>query len=98
MLSTRPLRTWAHGMGSSPALGNGPINAFVQALESENIKNFTLLDYRSHAIGGGSATQSAAYILVQRSSDQKSFWGCGIHTNIEKAGLKALVSAFNRAQ
>lgn len=77
--------------------GNGPINAVVHAIENQGWKHFKLLDYRSHAIGGGSATQSAAYIQIQRLSDQKTFWGCGLHTNIEMAGLKALVSAFNRS-
>ncbi len=78
--------------------GNGPINAFVQAMASQGWKNFRVLDYRSHAIGVGSATDSAAYVLIERESDQQKFWGCGIDTNIEQAGLLALVSAFNRAQ
>jgi len=77
--------------------GNGPINAFVQALSSQGWKNFRVLDYRSHAIGVGSATDSAAYVLIERESDRVKFWGCGIDTNIEQAGLLALVSAFNRA-
>jgi 2-isopropylmalate synthase len=63
----------------------------------EGWKNFRVLDYRSHAIGIGSATDSAAYIQVERENDQAKFWGCGIDTNIEQAGLLALVSAFNRA-
>lgn len=76
--------------------GNGPINAFVHALESVGWKNFRLTDYRSHAIGRGSASDSAAYIQLERSSDGRLFWGCGIDPSIEMAGLKALVSAFNR--
>jgi len=78
--------------------GNGPINALVNAIDSQDLKNFKLLDYRSHAIGGGSDTRSAAYIQIKRTSDEKLFWGCGVHTSIEMAGLKALISAFNRAQ
>jgi 2-isopropylmalate synthase len=77
--------------------GNGPINAFMHALASQSWKHCRVLDYRSHAIGIGSATDSAAYILVERESDKTKFWGCGIDTNIEQAGLLALVSAFNRA-
>ena len=75
--------------------GNGPINAFVKAIHAQGWKNFTLRDYRSHAIGTGSATESAAYVSISRDSDGKVFWGCGIDTNIELAGLLALVSAFN---
>jgi len=76
-------------------VGNGPINAFVKAIHAQGWKNFTLRDYRSHAIGTGSATESAAYVSISRDSDGKIFWGCGIDTNIELAGLFALVSAFN---
>lgn len=75
--------------------GNGPINSFVKAIHAQGWKNFTLRDYRSHAIGTGSASESAAYVSISRDSDGKIFWGCGIDTNIEIAGLLALVSAFN---
>jgi 2-isopropylmalate synthase len=79
-------------------VGNGPINAFVHALDSQGWKQgFRVLDYRSHAIGVGSATDSAAYVQIERAVDRVKFWGCGIDTNIEQAGLLALVSAFNRA-
>lgn len=76
--------------------GNGPISAFVDGLEQKGWKNFTLLDYRQHSIGGGSKTKAAAYIQI-RNKDGKVFFGCGIDANIELAGLRALVSAFNRA-
>ncbi|MDR2981818.1 MAG: 2-isopropylmalate synthase [Puniceicoccales bacterium] len=79
-------------------LGNGPINAFVNALEAQGWKNFKIKDYRSHAVGVGSATDSAAYVAIERESDKKVFWGCGIDSNIELAGLYAFVSAYNRAQ
>ncbi|MGY8686672.1 MAG: 2-isopropylmalate synthase, partial [Verrucomicrobiales bacterium] len=76
--------------------GNGPISAFVQALDTQGWKSFSLTDYRSHAIGKGSATNSAAYVQLQRESDNTLFWGCGIDASIEMAGLRALVSAVNR--
>lgn len=76
--------------------GNGPISAFVDALEQQGLKDFTLLDYRQHSIGSGSKTKAAAYIQIQH-NDGQIFSGCGIDPNIELAGLQALVSAFNRA-
>ena len=76
--------------------GNGPISAFVDALEQEGYKDFQLLDYRQHSIGGGSKTEAAAYIQIKNDDGSVSF-GCGINANIELAGLHALVSAFNRA-
>ena len=76
--------------------GNGPISAFVDALEKKGYKDFTLLDYRQHSIGSGSKTNAAAYIQIKNESDT-IFYGCGIDTNIEVAGLRALVSAINRS-
>lgn len=78
-------------------VGNGPISAFVDALQQKGWKDFTLDDYRQHSIGGGSKTQAAAYMQIKR-EDGSTFFGCGIDSNIELAGLKALVSAINRAQ
>ncbi|MGF1482917.1 MAG: 2-isopropylmalate synthase [Opitutales bacterium] len=78
--------------------GNGPINAFVHALENFGLKDFKLTDYRSHAIGQGSAVDSAAYIQIERLSDGRKVWGAGRDPSIEQAGLKALVSAWNRAR
>ena len=77
--------------------GNGSINAFVCALREKGWKDFVLEDYRQHAISKGSASVSIAYICIKRSRDQSLIWGVATHTNIEKAGLLALVSAFNRA-
>ncbi len=76
--------------------GNGPISAFVDALQLKGWKDFKLLDYRQHSIGGGSKTKAAAYIQIER-EDGTIHFGCGINSNIELAGLHALVSAFNRA-
>ncbi len=77
--------------------GNGPINALVNALDASGLKSFSVADYRSQAIGGGSAADAAAFVQVHRDADGKLFWGCGIDPSIEVAGLLALVSAANRA-
>ena len=77
-------------------IGNGPISAFVDSLEQKGWKNFTLVDYRQHSIGSGSKTKAAAYIQIER-NDGAMFFGTGINPNIELAGLRALVSAYNRA-
>lgn len=77
-------------------LGNGPINAFTHAMEQSGWKDFRLTDYRSHAIGKGSGTDGAAYIQLQHEDSGKLAWGCGIDPSIEMAGLRALVTAWNR--
>jgi 2-isopropylmalate synthase len=75
-------------------LGNGPINAFVHALEEAGLKNFKLTDYRSHAVRGGSDANAAAYVQLQ-GDDGRLIWGAGVEPSIEMAGLKALVTAWN---
>ncbi|MCP5538722.1 MAG: 2-isopropylmalate synthase [Akkermansiaceae bacterium] len=79
-------------------LGNGPINAFVHALEEAGLKDFHVTDYRSHAVRGGSDSDSAAYIQIQPDAGGTPLWGCGVDPSIEMAGLRALVSAFNLAR
>ncbi len=78
--------------------GNGPINAFVQALDKMGAKTFRVVDYRSQALRGGSDADSAAYVQIQHKETGALVWGCGIDGSIEKAGLKALVSAYNLLQ
>ena len=75
-------------------VGNGPINSFVHALESAGLKDFKVVDYRSHAVRGGSDASAAAYVQVQH-DDGRLLWGAGVDSSIEMAGLKALVSAWN---
>lgn len=74
--------------------GNGPINAFVHALEGIGLKDFKVTDYRSHAVRGGSDASAAAYVQVQH-DDGRLLWGAGVDPSIEMAGLKALVTAWN---
>jgi 2-isopropylmalate synthase len=75
-------------------IGNGPINAFVHALEGAGLKNFKVTDYRSHAVRGGSDASAASYVQVQH-EDGRLLWGGGVDPSIEMAGLKALVTAWN---
>jgi 2-isopropylmalate synthase len=74
--------------------GNGPINAFVHALEKIGMKDFKVTDYRSHAVQGGSDATAAAYVQLQH-DDGRLLWGTGVDSSIEMAGLKALVTGWN---
>ncbi len=71
--------------------GNGPINAFVHALENAKLKDFKVTDYRSHAVRGGSDASAAAYVQVQ-ADEGEILWGSGVDSSIEMAGLQALVT------
>ncbi len=76
--------------------GNGPISAFVHALEGKGWKDFDLTDFHEHAIGTGADTEAVAYVQIELPGGRK-FWGAGVDSNIDTAGINALVSAYNRA-
>jgi 2-isopropylmalate synthase len=78
--------------------GNGPIAAFVNALEEAGLKDFNLQNYSQHAIARGSAADAVSFVEIQRSMDKFSFWGASIDSNVENGGLLALVSAYNRSR
>ena len=88
--------TWNGKSYTLKGEGNGPISAFVHALVAQGWVEFTLSDYRSHALASGEESSAAAYVSIQ-SPNGRMVWGCGVDPNIELAGLKALVSAVNRS-
>jgi 2-isopropylmalate synthase len=77
--------------------GNGPIAAFVNALDQAGWKHFNVIDYSQRAVSHGSNADAASFIQIKRAADNKAFWGASIDSNIELGGLLALVSAFNRS-
>jgi 2-isopropylmalate synthase len=76
--------------------GNGPIDAFVDALRGLCGKEIRVIDYSEHAIGGGADAAAAAYVEL-RIDGEKPLFGVGIDGNIVTASLQAVVSAVNRA-
>jgi len=76
-------------------LGNGPIDAFVQAIAPLGIQA-RVLDYNEHALTAGGDAQAAAYVEVE--VGDKVVWGVGIDANIVSASIKAVTSAVNRGR
>ena len=74
--------------------GNGPIDAFVAALQEVGI-DVRVLDYHEHALGAGGDARAAAYVECAVGGDV--LWGVGIDPNIVTASLRAVVSAVDRA-
>ncbi|OBA82972.1 2-isopropylmalate synthase [Mycobacterium sp. 1164966.3] len=74
--------------------GNGPLDAFVDALGSVGFQ-VAVLDYSEHAMSAGGDAQAAAY--VEASIAGRTVWGVGIAPSITTASLRAVVSAVNRA-
>ncbi|HEV8624452.1 MAG TPA: 2-isopropylmalate synthase [Acidimicrobiia bacterium] len=75
--------------------GNGPIDAFVAALQADLGIDIDVVDYSEHAVGTGSDATAVAYVETQ-SGDGNVMWGVGRHESILTASLRAIVSAVNR--
>ncbi|MHA1538856.1 MAG: 2-isopropylmalate synthase [Alphaproteobacteria bacterium] len=76
--------------------GNGPINAFVQAIKQTFSIDFSLTSYEEHALAKGSGAEAASYISIE-TPEGKAHFGVGVDTNTSKASIKAVVSALNRS-
>ncbi|KJX74667.1 2-isopropylmalate synthase [Mycobacterium lepromatosis] len=75
-------------------VGNGPLAAFIDALEHVGL-HVAVLDYSEHAMNAGDDAQAAAYVEV--SVHGHTAWGVGIAPSITTASLRAVVSGINRA-
>lgn len=78
------------------AEGNGPIDAFVRAVQVLGLPRFDVQSYSEHSLGEGAEACAASYVQI-RTSKNAAYWGAGTDTNIELASIKAVVSALNRA-
>ncbi len=75
--------------------GAGSLDAFVVGLRAATGLEIRVLDYAEHAKGAGSDASAVAYVLAKIGDIE--IWGCGMHTDITTASMRALVSAMNRA-
>ncbi len=75
--------------------GNGPIEAFVTALNSALGTDLDVVDYAEHALGAGKDATAVSYVET-RNGNGEVRWGVGTHPNIMTASLHAVVSAFLR--
>ena len=71
--------------------GNGPIDAFVNALGLD----IKLMDYHEHSVGSGANARAACYVEL-RLANGPTLFGAGIDSNIVTASFKAVLSAVNR--
>jgi len=76
--------------------GNGPIDAFVNALKTGLKVDFRVVDYHQHATGVGADALSACYFEIQAGKGATRY-GAALNSNIVSASLMAVCSAFNRA-
>ena len=77
--------------------GNGPIDAFFNAIRGERMDRYAFIDYKEHAISAGSDSQAVAYIQL-RDKKGRDIFGVGVDHNISMASIKGILCAINRAR
>jgi 2-isopropylmalate synthase len=74
--------------------GNGPIDAFIRALQNKGI-DVHVLGQSEHSLNSGEDSSAIAYISL-KFSDSEIRWGVGVDTSIKLANIRAIISALNR--
>ena len=80
---------------NDPGAGNGPIDAFADALREAGYP-FRITSYFEDALSTGSDSKAAAYVEVERPEGVPT-WGVGMDNNIHLASFKAILGGLNRA-
>lgn len=75
--------------------GNGPIDAFFNALHSINFDDYSFVSYSEHAISTGADSKAVSYI--QLSYQGKKVFGVGVDSNISIASIQGILCAINRS-
>ncbi|WP_330576552.1 2-isopropylmalate synthase [Defluviitalea raffinosedens] len=75
--------------------GNGPIDALCNALTQYAPVSFKVVEYEEHSLEQGSNSRAVSYIKLQ-DENGKSYFGAGIHSNINTSSIQALINAFNK--
>jgi 2-isopropylmalate synthase len=74
--------------------GNGPIAAFVVALDAALEIQLRIAEYSEHSLGEGADAAAVAY--VEARAGGRSTFGVGVHPSIVTASITAVLSALNR--
>ena len=76
--------------------GNGPISAFISAIDEGLGIKFQVNNYSEHALSAGATATAVAYVEATNEAGE-SWWGVGMDASILDASLRAVLSAANRA-
>jgi 2-isopropylmalate synthase len=76
--------------------GNGPIDAFVGALNEKFGLALRIVNYQEQSMGEGASSAAMAFVEIQFGKSESVF-GVGMNSNVVKASLDAILSAINRA-
>ncbi|MCI1209409.1 MAG: 2-isopropylmalate synthase [Treponema sp.] len=94
-VSCRGVVAWNGQKITIGAAGDGPLDAFVQALHETPVPRFNITAFHEHSIGSGSDTSALAYVQIT-TEDSRQVWGVGKSSNVGRAGINAVVSAVNQ--
>ena len=79
-------------------VGNGPISAVVNALKTdEKLFDFSLEDFSERSMGSDADAKAIAFVGIRIADSGKMIYGVGVHSNIDRAAIAALISALNRS-
>jgi 2-isopropylmalate synthase len=76
--------------------GNGPVAAFVHALQSELDVDVEVTDYAEHAVSAGAEATAVAYVEARNEDGIR--WGVATDPSILAASLKAVLGAVSRLE
>ena len=93
----RAVVTWKGKQYAIGDKGNGPLDAFANALGKSPAPKFNVTAFHEHSIGTGNNTSAMAYVQITV-EDGNQYWGVGKSTNIGRAGIDAIVSALNQSK
>lgn len=80
-------------------VGNGPISAFVDALNRKLNTQLEVLNYSEHSLGKDSQSKAATYVELSyndTNGNKVKRWGLGIHADVSQASFEAILSAVNK--
>ncbi|HBF36178.1 MAG TPA: 2-isopropylmalate synthase [Firmicutes bacterium] len=77
--------------------GNGPIDAFFNAIKSFGVGDYDLVSYDEQAVASGSDSKALAFIQLKNKKGAAIF-GAGLDEDTSMASIKAVLSAINRAR
>ena len=72
--------------------GNGPISAFLNALQLP----IDVLNYEERSISSGANAKALTLIEIQVKGTGKSAFGAGVHDNTVTSSIEAILASTNR--
>ncbi len=75
--------------------GNGVLDAFCKAAQSELGIEFEIVNYSEHSLDFGNKSRAITYMQIY-DKDHNSYFGAGISSSITKSSIRAVVSAVNK--